>query len=64
MQSFCNTVSASFKTRTVLKSVGVGDSNANALSAATIWILRDGTGMIGRIWFAWWKGYVEKCTLI
>uniref|UniRef100_A0AAR5PPF6 DUF647 domain-containing protein n=1 Tax=Dendroctonus ponderosae TaxID=77166 RepID=A0AAR5PPF6_DENPD len=61
LQSFCNTVSASFKTRTVLKSVGVGDSNANALSAAIIWILRDGTGMIGRILFAWWKGSELDC---
>ncbi|CAG9760087.1 unnamed protein product [Ceutorhynchus assimilis] len=56
LQAFCSTIIGSFKTRAVLTSVGVGNSEANAISAATTWILKDGTGMVGRILFAWWKG--------
>lgn len=58
-QAFCSTIIGAFKTRAVLKGVGVGDSTASALSAAITWILRDGIGMFGRILFAWWKGYVN-----
>ncbi|VEN50371.1 unnamed protein product [Callosobruchus maculatus] len=55
-QAFCSTITGAFTTRAVLKGVGVGDAKANALSAAITWILKDGTGMVGRIIFAWWKG--------
>ncbi|KAH1009248.1 hypothetical protein HUJ04_001627 [Dendroctonus ponderosae] len=60
-QAFCSTIIGAFKTRAVLKGVGVGDSTASALSAAITWILRDGTGMFGRILFAWWKGSELDC---
>lgn len=36
--------------------VGVGDSTATSTAAVTQWILRDGSGMIGRILFAWTQG--------
>ncbi|XP_018568055.1 RUS1 family protein C16orf58 homolog isoform X2 [Anoplophora glabripennis] len=55
-QAFCSTITNAFTTRAVLKGVGVGDPNATALSAAITWIMKEGTGMIGRILFAWWKG--------
>ncbi|XP_056638913.1 RUS family member 1 isoform X2 [Diorhabda sublineata] len=55
-QAFCSTIIGAFTTRSILKGVGVGNSEANALSAAVTWILKDGMGMIGRIFFAWWKG--------
>ncbi|KAL1491530.1 hypothetical protein ABEB36_012114 [Hypothenemus hampei] len=60
-QAFCSTIIGAFKTRAVLKGVGVGDGSANALSAAITWILKDGTGMFGRICFAWWKGSGLDC---
>lgn len=44
-------------THAILKGVGVGDQEATALAATVTWIMKDGTGMIGRIGFAWWKGY-------
>lgn len=56
LQAFCSTIIGAFTTRAILKGVGVGDSSANALSAAVTWIMKDGSGMIGRILFAWWKG--------
>ncbi|XP_050502873.1 RUS family member 1 [Diabrotica virgifera virgifera] len=55
-QAFCSTIIGAFTTRSILKGVGVGNQEANALSAAVTWILKDGMGMIGRIVFAWWKG--------
>ncbi len=36
--------------------VGVGSSEATPAAATLQWLVRDGTGMIGRILFAWMKG--------
>lgn len=43
-------------THSIMQGVGVGESTATPLAAAITWILKDGTGMIGRIIFAWWNG--------
>lgn len=56
IQAFCSTITGTFTTQAILKSVGVGDANATPFAAAITWIMKDGTGMIGRIIFAWWKG--------
>ncbi|XP_033230706.1 RUS1 family protein C16orf58 homolog isoform X2 [Belonocnema kinseyi] len=45
-------------THSIMQGVGVGESTATPLAAAITWILKDGTGMIGRIVFTWWKGSV------
>lgn len=58
-QAFCSTIAGILTTHAIMKSVGVGDAAATALSATVTWVLKDGIGMIGRIMFAWWKGYVE-----
>ncbi|XP_044271466.1 RUS family member 1 isoform X2 [Tribolium madens] len=50
------TITGIFTTQAILKGVGVGSAEASALSATITWIMKDGTGMIGRIVFAWWKG--------
>jgi hypothetical protein len=39
-----------------MKGVGVGDNAATPFAAAITWILKDGTGMIGRMAFAWLAG--------
>lgn len=39
----------------------MGDHDATALAATVTWILKNGTGMIGGIGFAWWKGFVKTC---
>jgi hypothetical protein len=36
--------------------VGVGNAQATSTAAITQWIIRDGSGMIGRILFAWTQG--------
>ncbi|XP_075220799.1 RUS family member 1 isoform X2 [Lycorma delicatula] len=56
IQAFCSTLSGTLTTQAIMKGVGVGDTNTTPLSAAITWILKDGTGMIGRILFAWKKG--------
>lgn len=58
LQAFCSTITGTFTTRAILKGVGVGNAEATPLAAAITWITKDGTGMLGRIFFAWWKGYV------
>ncbi|XP_050420463.1 RUS family member 1 [Adelges cooleyi] len=56
LQAFCSTIANILATNAILKGVGVGDAQASALAASITYILKDGTGMIGRITFAWWKG--------
>ncbi|XP_025836292.1 RUS1 family protein C16orf58 homolog [Agrilus planipennis] len=56
VQAFCSTITGTFTTQAILKGVGVGDAEATPFAAAVTWIVKDGTGMLGRIIFAWWKG--------
>nr|XP_018895982.1 PREDICTED: RUS1 family protein C16orf58 homolog [Bemisia tabaci]XP_018895983.1 PREDICTED: RUS1 family protein C16orf58 homolog [Bemisia tabaci]XP_018895985.1 PREDICTED: RUS1 family protein C16orf58 homolog [Bemisia tabaci] len=56
VQAFCSSICGSLTTHAIMKGVGVGDTAATPLAAAVTWILKDGTGMTGRIAFAWWKG--------
>ncbi|KAJ9584686.1 hypothetical protein L9F63_020968, partial [Diploptera punctata] len=56
MQAFCSTLSGTLTTQAIMKGVGVGDTAATPLAAAITWILKDGTGMLGRIVFAWFEG--------
>lgn len=46
-------------TQSVMKGVGVGDTEATPLAATITWVLKDGTGHVGRIAFAWWKGSIH-----
>ncbi|XP_022912643.1 RUS family member 1 [Onthophagus taurus] len=55
-QAFCSTITGTFTTQAILKGVGVGNAEATPLAAAITWVIKDGTGMLGRIIFAWWKG--------
>ena len=36
----------------ILKGMGVGSSNTDSIKAALLWILRDGAGMVGGLFFA------------
>lgn len=56
IQAFASTIMGTLTTHSIMQGVGVGESSATALAAAITWILKDGTGMIGRIVFAWWNG--------
>ncbi|XP_069840875.1 RUS family member 1 isoform X2 [Dendropsophus ebraccatus] len=56
LQAFSSSVTGSLATHALLRGSGVGDSSASVTAATVTWILRDGTGMVGRILFAWMKG--------
>ncbi|XP_021922643.1 RUS1 family protein C16orf58 isoform X2 [Zootermopsis nevadensis] len=56
VQAFCSTITGTLTTQAVMKGVGVGDTAATPFAAAVTWILKDGTGMVGRIAFAWFEG--------
>ncbi|KAM3823863.1 RUS family member 1 isoform 2-T2 [Vipera latastei] len=56
IQAFASSITGTLATQAVLKGVGVGDETSTVAAAAVTWILKDGTGMLGRIAFAWSKG--------
>ncbi|XP_062509007.1 RUS family member 1-like isoform X2 [Corticium candelabrum] len=61
VQAFCSSITGTLATHAVLKGAGVGDGSASVLAATMTWLLRDGTGMVGRIVFAWLKGSSLDC---
>ncbi|XP_039268273.2 RUS family member 1-like [Styela clava] len=56
IQAFCSSITGALATQAVLKGSGVGDETANVASATVTWLLKDGTGMVGRIAFAYYQG--------
>nr|XP_031849680.1 RUS1 family protein C16orf58 [Nomia melanderi] len=56
VQAFASTIVGTLTTHSIMQGVGVGEAAATPLAAAVTWILKDGTGMVGRIVFAWWNG--------
>ncbi|XP_066577997.1 RUS family member 1 [Amia ocellicauda] len=61
VQAFSSSLSGTLATQASLRGVGVGDREATVAAATITWILRDGTGMLGRILFAWVKGSKLDC---
>ncbi|XP_028560929.2 RUS family member 1 isoform X2 [Podarcis muralis] len=61
VQAFASSITGTLATQAVLKGVGVGDEASTVTAATVTWILKDGTGMLGRILFAWSKGSKLDC---
>ncbi|XP_035254848.1 RUS1 family protein C16orf58 homolog [Anguilla anguilla] len=61
VQAFCSSLSGTLSTQASLRGVGVGNQEATVAAATVTWLLRDGTGMLGRILFAWVKGSKLDC---
>ncbi|XP_033627879.1 RUS1 family protein C16orf58-like isoform X2 [Asterias rubens] len=61
IQAFCSSITGTLATQAMLKGVGVGDVTATAAAATITWLLKDGTGMCGRIVFAWYQGSSLDC---
>lgn len=53
LQAFCSSISGALAARAMFESIGVGDDEATAYGATLTWLIKDGTGMVGRICFAW-----------
>ncbi|XP_076852171.1 RUS family member 1 [Brachyhypopomus gauderio] len=56
LQAFSSSLSGTLATQASLRGVGVGSQEATVAAATVTWLLKDGTGMLGRILFAWLKG--------
>lgn len=56
LQAMCSYLRGVLATQSVLQSVGVGNDKATPLAAALKWVLRDGSGMIGGLVFAYFVG--------
>ncbi|ELW66311.1 hypothetical protein TREES_T100000484 [Tupaia chinensis] len=54
--AFASSLSGSLATQAVLLGIGVGNARASVSAATATWLVKDSTGMLGRIVFAWWKG--------
>ncbi|XP_036597503.1 RUS family member 1 isoform X1 [Trichosurus vulpecula] len=61
VQAFASSLTGSLATQAVLQGVGVGDAAASVSAATITWLLKDGTGMLGRIGFAWLMGSRLDC---
>lgn len=59
-QAFASSLSYSLSTKAVLEGVGVGNVSSTPLAATLMWLIKDGTGMVGRIMFAWCNGYLKR----
>uniref|UniRef100_A0A3P8X625 RUS family member 1 n=1 Tax=Cynoglossus semilaevis TaxID=244447 RepID=A0A3P8X625_CYNSE len=56
VQAFSSSLSGTLATQASLRGIGVGNQEATVAAATFTWLLKDGTGMLGRILFAWQKG--------
>ncbi|EQB77933.1 hypothetical protein CB1_000556016 [Camelus ferus] len=56
VQAFASSLSGSLATHAVLLGIGVGNAKASVSAATATWLVKDSTGMLGRIVFAWWMG--------
>ncbi|XP_045731373.1 RUS family member 1 isoform X3 [Mirounga angustirostris] len=61
VQAFASSLSGSLATHAVLLGIGVGNEKASVSAATATWLMKDSTGMLGRIIFAWWKGSKLDC---
>eukprot|EP00026_Physarum_polycephalum_P008734 Phypoly_transcript_08834.p1 GENE.Phypoly_transcript_08834~~Phypoly_transcript_08834.p1 ORF type:complete len:422 (+),score=62.60 Phypoly_transcript_08834:50-1315(+) len=56
LQALCSAVTGVLSTRAILAGYGVGNAEATVSAAAMQWVVKNGSGMIGRILFAWKYG--------
>ncbi|XP_007452735.1 PREDICTED: UPF0420 protein C16orf58 homolog [Lipotes vexillifer] len=61
VQAFASSLSGSLATHAVLLGIGVGNAKASISAATATWLVKDSTGMLGRIIFAWWMGSKMDC---
>ncbi|KAM3718987.1 RUS family member [Dirofilaria immitis] len=65
IQAFASSMNSALATEAVLRGAGVGNKAASAMAAAISWLLKDGIGLIARIFFAWlYSPYLDADYLI
>uniref|UniRef100_A0A0N5AZB6 DUF647-domain-containing protein n=1 Tax=Syphacia muris TaxID=451379 RepID=A0A0N5AZB6_9BILA len=55
IQAFASSLTSALATEAILRGAGVGNENASVLAAAVAWLLKDGVGMVTKIWFIWFS---------
>uniref|UniRef100_A0A2I3RRW5 RUS family member 1 n=1 Tax=Pan troglodytes TaxID=9598 RepID=A0A2I3RRW5_PANTR len=55
VQAFASSLSGSLATQAVLLGIGVGNAKATVSAATATWLVKDSTGMLGRIVFQLWQ---------
>ncbi|XP_005405383.1 PREDICTED: RUS1 family protein C16orf58 homolog [Chinchilla lanigera] len=63
VQAFASSLSGALATHAVMLGLGVGNAEASLAAATATWLVKDSTGMLGRIVFAWWKGSKLDCNV-
>ncbi|KAK7084566.1 hypothetical protein SK128_005218 [Halocaridina rubra] len=60
-QAFCSNLAGALSLQATLIGLGVGESSATPLAATLTWLLKDGSGMVSSIAFAYWRGTQLDC---
>ncbi|XP_045134282.1 RUS family member 1-like isoform X2 [Portunus trituberculatus] len=63
MQAYCSSIAGALSLQATLVGLGVGEGTATPLAATLSWLLKDGSGMVASIFFAYWKGTQLDCNL-
>uniref|UniRef100_A0A0P4W9P0 Protein root UVB sensitive/RUS domain-containing protein n=1 Tax=Scylla olivacea TaxID=85551 RepID=A0A0P4W9P0_SCYOL len=61
MQAYCSSIAGALSLQATLIGLGVGEGTATPLAATLSWLLKDGSGMVASIAFAYWKGTQLDC---
>lgn len=56
LQALCSSVTGVLSNKAILQGMGVGNAEATVSGAAIQWVVKNGSGMVGRIIFAWKNG--------
>ncbi|KAK3856406.1 hypothetical protein Pcinc_037268 [Petrolisthes cinctipes] len=61
LQAYCSSIAGALSLQATLTGLGVGEGTATPLAATLTWLLKDGSGMIASIAFAYWRGSQLDC---
>lgn len=61
IQAYCSSIAGALSLRATFEGLGVGEGAATSLAATLTWLLKDGSGMIASIAFAYWRGSQLDC---
>ncbi|XP_042881740.1 RUS family member 1-like isoform X2 [Penaeus japonicus] len=61
IQAYCSSIAGALSLRATFEGLGVGEGAATTLAATLTWLLKDGSGMIASIAFAYWRGSQLDC---
>lgn len=60
IQAYCSSIAGALSLQATLTGLGVGEETATPLAATLMWLLKDGSGMVASIAFAYWRGLVSQ----